>query len=140
MKTFARALLSLIVLSACLPLFGQLSRANKDYDLGAFNLAVRSYLELLEKRPANYEAMVKLADSYRYLNQMEEARSWYEKVIRESKLEGEDLFKYAQVLMALEQYDKAKEWFLAYARTNKDGAAKGNQFAQSCTYAKNLEG
>lgn len=140
MKTFARALLSLIVLSACLPLFGQLSRANKDYELGAFNLAVRSYLELLEKRPANYEAMVKLADSYRYLNQMEEARSWYEKVIRESKLEGEDLFKYAQVLMALEQYDKAKEWFLAYARTNKDGAAKGNQFAQSCTYAKNLAG
>ncbi|MCB0569825.1 MAG: carboxypeptidase regulatory-like domain-containing protein [Phaeodactylibacter sp.] len=140
MKTFIKALLFLAVVSVCFPAFGQLSRANKDYELGAFNLAVRSYLELLEKRPANYEAMVKLADSYRYLNQMDEARSWYEKVIRENKLEGEDLFKYAQVLMALEQYDKAKEWFLAYARVNKDDAARANQYAQSCTFAKNLAG
>lgn len=141
MKTIARALLSLVVaLNACSPLFGQISRANKDYELGAFNLAVRSYLELLEKRPANYEAMVKLADSYRYLNQMEEARSWFEKAIRDNKLEGEFLFKYAQVLMALEQYDKAREWFLAYARVNKDDAARANQYAQACTFAKNMAG
>lgn len=120
MKLLLNALTAAFLLTAILPAEAQLGRANKDYELGAFNLAVRSYLELLEKRPANYEAMVKLADSYRYLNQMEESRSWFEKVIREHRLEGEQMFQYAQVLKALGSYEKAEQWFLAYARANKE--------------------
>ncbi|MCB0562804.1 MAG: carboxypeptidase regulatory-like domain-containing protein [Phaeodactylibacter sp.] len=147
MKIFFRALLALFVWSACLPVYGQLSRANKDYEMGAFNLAVRGYLELLEKRPANHEAMLQLADSYRFLNQMEEARSWYERVLADregrEKMVDEYPFHYAQVLMALEQYDKAKQWFDAYAkvqRKNEENAAKGRQFAQSCVFAMNQLG
>lgn len=147
MNIFFRALLFLFVWSACLPLYGQLNRANKDYEMGAFNLAVRGYLELLEKRPANYEAMLKLADSYRHLNQMEEARSWYERVLSDregrDKLVDEYPFQYAQVLMALEQYDKAKQWFEAYAnvqRKDEEKAAKGKQYAQNCVFATNQLG
>ncbi|TXB62058.1 carboxypeptidase regulatory-like domain-containing protein [Phaeodactylibacter luteus] len=140
MKPLLSACLLALLAATAFPLQAQLSRANKDYELGAYNLAVRSYLELLEKRPANYEAMVRLADSYRYLNQMEEARSWFEKVIREHKLQGEELFQYALVLKALGQYDKAEQWFNAYARSNKDGAEKGSHFAQSCAFARNQQG
>lgn len=154
MKTFLRALLSLIVLSACLPAQGQISRANKDYEMGAFNLAVRGYLEILEKRPNNYEVMLMLADSYRHLNQMEEARGWYVQVLsdREGRklMVGEHRFNYALVLMALEQYDKAKQEFEAYAgayaRTgdknaeDADRATRGRQFAQSCAFAMNQMG
>ncbi|MEQ8706830.1 MAG: carboxypeptidase regulatory-like domain-containing protein [Phaeodactylibacter sp.] len=140
MKLLLSALTAAFFLTAILPAQAQLGRANKDYELGAFNLAVRSYLELLEKRPANYEAMVKLADSYRYLNEMEESRSWFEKVIRDHRLEGEQLFQYAQVLKALGQYEKAEQWFLAYARANKDDQERGNHFAQSCRFARNQMG
>lgn len=140
MKLLLNALTAAFLLTAILPAEAQLGRANKDYELGAFNLAVRSYLELLEKRPANYEAMMKLADSYRYLNQMEEARSWFEKVIREHRLEGEQMFQYAQVLKALGSYEKAEQWFLAYARANKDDQERGNHFAQSCRFARNQIG
>jgi tetratricopeptide (TPR) repeat protein len=140
MKLLLNALTAVLLFTAILPAQAQLGRANKDYELGAFNLAVRSYLELLEKRPANYEAMVKLADSYRHLNQMEESRSWFEKIIREHRLEGEEMFQYAQVLMALGQYEKAEQWFLAYARANKDDRERGNHFAQSCRFARNQMG
>ncbi|MCO6480265.1 MAG: carboxypeptidase regulatory-like domain-containing protein [Phaeodactylibacter sp.] len=148
MKIFFRALLALLMYSACMPAYGQLNRANKDYEMGAFNLAVRGYLEVLEKRPANYEAMLKLADSYRYLNQMEEARSWFERVLADrdgrKEMVDEYPFYYAQVLMALEQYDKARQWFDAYAkyqqRLDKDKAAKGQHFAQSCVFAMNQLG
>ncbi|MCB0582700.1 MAG: carboxypeptidase regulatory-like domain-containing protein [Phaeodactylibacter sp.] len=147
MKLFSSALLLLLTWVACLPAYGQLNRANKDYEMGAFNLAVRGYLELLEKRPSNFEAMLKLADSYRYLNQMEEARSWYERVLadREGRksMVDEYPFQYAEVLMALEQYDKARQWFEAYAkvqRQNEENAAKGRQFAQNCVFAQNQMG
>lgn len=135
-----RALTLAVVAALATPAWAQMGRANKDYELGAYNLAVRNYLELLEKRPANYEAMVKLADSYRYLNEMEKARSWYEKVIRDDKLEGEQMFHYALVLKGLGQYDKAKHWFQAYARANQEESDKGDHFAQTCTFAKNQMG
>lgn len=140
MKLLLSALTAAFLLTALTPSAAQLSRANKDYELGAFNLAVRFYLELLEKRPKNYEAMVKLADSYRQLNQMEEAQGWFEKVIREYKLQGEEPFQYALVLKALGQYEKAEQWFLAYARSNKEGREKGRHFAQSCVFARNQRG
>ncbi|MCB0587391.1 MAG: carboxypeptidase regulatory-like domain-containing protein [Phaeodactylibacter sp.] len=147
MKLIFRVLLAMLFWSACMPVYGQLSRANKDYEMGAFNLAVRGYLELLEKRPANYEAMLRLADSYRYLNQMEEARSWFERVLADregrEKMVDEYPFHYAQVLMALEQYDKARQWFEAYAnvqRKDEEKAAKGRQYAQSCVFAMNQMG
>lgn len=140
MNILLRTLTFLLIFGVSLPSFAQMGRANKDYELGAFNLAVRGYLELLEKRPANYEAMEKLADSYRYLNQMEESRSWYEKLIKERKLKGEHIFHYAEVLMALGQYEKARQWFMEYGRLNKEDAARANHYAQSCTYAANQVG
>jgi tetratricopeptide (TPR) repeat protein len=140
MNFLLRTLFVVLAISISLPAFAQMGRANKDYELGAFNLAVRGYLELLEKRPANYEAMAKLADSYRYLNQMEEARSWYERLIKERKLSGEHIFNYAQVLMGLGQYEKARQWFIEYGRLNKDDAARANHYAQSCVYAANQIG
>ena len=43
----------------------ELKKANKQYELGAYNLAVRSYLRILKKEPKNGEVLAKLADSYR---------------------------------------------------------------------------
>ncbi len=135
-----RATFFLLAVTLLAPAFGQKERANKDYELGAYNLAVRNYLSLLERSPSDYDAMAKLADSYRYLNQFEEARSWYEKVIRDDNLEGEQMFNYALVLKGLGQYDKARQWFMAYARANKEGADKGSHYAQSCVFAKSQLG
>ena len=54
-----------------------LKKANKEFELHAFNLAIESYKEALSKRPDNAEALGKLADCYRHLNQMEEAANVY---------------------------------------------------------------
>jgi cell division septation protein DedD len=142
MKIFASVMLWMAAFAVALPLSGQTTRADKDYELGAFNLAVRSYLESFERRPATQvpAAMARLADSYAHLNQMEEARTWYERLARERRLEGEFIFKYGQVLMALGEYEKAREQFVAYGRANREDIARANQFAQNCTFAINQQG
>ena len=67
-----------LLLVATAQSFGQstedlLEKANKQYNLYAYNLAVRSYRTVLESDPNNPDALGKLADCYRQLNQPEES-------------------------------------------------------------------
>ena len=79
-------LLVLLTLSTSIPVLAQsnLRKANKQYELAAFNLAIKSYLKVLAKEDDNVEALSKLADCYRHLNQMDEAAKWYRKAIQQS--------------------------------------------------------
>ncbi len=113
-----------------------LKKANKQYELGAYNLAVRSYLEILEKEPKNGEALAKLADSYRYLNNMDEAAKWYRKAIQISGVDPIHIFEFANVLKAQGDYSRAKEWFLIFAEGRP---VVGKQFAESCDFAASIQ-
>lgn len=113
-----------------------LKKANKQYELGAYNLAVRSYLEIINKEPKNGEALAKLADSYRYLNNMDEAANWYRKAIRISGVDPVHIFEFANVLKAKGDYDRALEWFKIYAEGRP---LIGKQFSESCDFAKSIQ-
>ena len=45
-------------------------KANKQYELKAFNLAISSNLKYINQNPSSGEAMANLADCYRHINQM----------------------------------------------------------------------
>lgn len=108
--------------------------ANKQYDINAYNLAVQSYLNALERRPNDEEALGKLADCYRHLNQMEDAARYYAQAVRIKGVNKEHLLEFGHVLKALGRYDEAKQWYTTYAR--EVNAMVGNQYAQSCDFAK----
>lgn len=114
-----------------------LRKANKEYELHAFNSAVKSYLEALNRRPDDVEALSKIADSYRHLNQMEEAEKYYARAVAQRDVEPIHKLEYGHVLKALGKYDEAKKWYLEYAREN---AVVGNHYAQSTDFAKAQQG
>lgn len=114
----------------------ELKKANKQYELGAYNLAVNSYLDIIKKEPQNGEALAKLADSYRYLNNMDEAAKWYRKAIQVSGVDPIHIFEFANVLKAQGDYKRAKEWFAIFAEGR---LLIGRQFMESCDFAESIQ-
>lgn len=114
-----------------------LKKANKEYELYAFNLAIKSYRGVLGNDPNNVEALSKMADCYRHLNQISDAITWYEKAVTQEGVTPTAIFNYALCLKSQGKYDEAKKWFLAYAEGNP---YFGNQYAESCDFAKSLQG
>lgn len=110
-----------------------LKKANKQYELKAYNIAIKSYQKVLNKQENNVTALSRIADCYRHLNQMTEASNWYEKAVAQPKVSKDVFLNYGKTLKGLEEYDKAKTWFLKYAQ--KDPAV-GKQYARSCDFAK----
>ncbi len=113
-----------------------LRRANKFYELNEFNAAVEAYIDILNKEPANLEALSKIADSYRMLNQMEEAAQFYEQIVQQRGFDPIILFHYGKVLKALGKYEEAKKWFATYAEAYP---GYGEQYISSCSFAQELQ-
>ncbi|MEL6274937.1 MAG: carboxypeptidase regulatory-like domain-containing protein [Bacteroidota bacterium] len=137
MRIFSPFLIVLFLLAAT-PLNAQfrsaMRKANKEYDIHAYNLAINSYQEALARRSTDLEALSKIANSYRMLNQMSQAHQYYTQAVRNRKVSPDTKLQHAHVLKALGRYDEAKQWYLAFARDHD--AVVGNHFAQSCDFAK----
>ncbi|MEN0002807.1 MAG: carboxypeptidase regulatory-like domain-containing protein, partial [Bacteroidota bacterium] len=113
-------------------------KANKQYELHAYNLAIQTYLLSLDRRPNNLDAIAKLADCYFYTNQMEQAESRYREWIEKSKQQrksfvSEPLLRLGKTLIALARYDEAKEVLRAYQQKDP---AESNRLSQACDFAK----
>jgi tetratricopeptide (TPR) repeat protein len=124
-------------LAICHTANAQFQKADKEYELHAYNLAIPSYLMVLGSRPDNVQAVGRLADCYRMLNQMEEAAKWYQKAVGMQGVDKERILEYGHVLKALGRYDDAQKQYYVYANTNP---VAGNHFAQSCNFAKAQQG
>jgi tetratricopeptide (TPR) repeat protein len=114
-----------------------LQQADKEFDLHAYNLALKSYRKVIEKEPDNVAAYAGMADCYRMLNRMDESADWYKKALQLPNVDPVTQFQYGQTLMAIGEYEKALEWFLLYAEGQP---MYGNHFAESCRFALSLRG
>ena len=141
MKHKSTPLLLLLAICFSVSLFGQknedLKKANKEYDLHAYNLALKSYKKVLDKSPNNVEALSSVADSYRHLGRMEDAAIYYKKAIQQPGVDPINLLHYGQTLMSLGDYENAEEWLLTYAEGQP---LFGNHYAESCRFAISLRG
>ena len=92
----------LLVIGFGLPAFSQntLKKANTEFELFAYNLAAKSYLKVLEKDQNNVEALSRLGDCYRHLNQMDEAAAWYAKALDQEGVDPVNLFYMGEVMKA----------------------------------------
>ena len=113
-----------------------MDKADKQYELKAFNLAVKSYREALQQRPENADALFKIADCYRHLNEMESSAEWFGRAILQRRVNDKAHLYFGHVLKALGRYDEA---FYQYQEYIKTDPVAGRHYQASCNYAKSLQ-
>ncbi|HPI06007.1 MAG TPA: tetratricopeptide repeat protein, partial [Saprospiraceae bacterium] len=109
-----------------------LQRADKQFDLYAYNLALRTYEQVLQKDPNNARALSRTADSYFQLNRIEESLPWYDRAAQQYNVEPLTFLNYGKALMQTGDYVGAKKWFRVYGENNPSAA---QQYINMCDYA-----
>ncbi len=115
-------------------LLGQstLNKANKQYELYAFNLAAKTYKAVLERQPNNAQALARLADCYYHLNRLHEACDYYSRALEAGQTSSELYYRYGQALKGIEKYEEARKQFERYAMVYPSAGA---QLVNSCNFA-----
>ena len=108
------------------------AKANKQFELGSYDLAINNYQQLLKKDPANVSAIGSLAEAYFRTQNYMEAISLYEELAGYEAMEPRHILNYAHVMKSLGLYDKAKIWYLKYGDFN---ASVAEHYAMSCDQA-----
>lgn len=109
-----------------------IQRADKQFNLYAYNLALRSYEQVLKTDPNNPYVLARLGDCYFQLNRPEEALTWYDRAVSRRSADPEVFLRYGKALMYTGNYKEAKNWFERYNATDP---AVGRHFASMCDYA-----
>jgi hypothetical protein len=108
-------------------------KANKQYELKAYKLAITNYQKSLkEENPNNGDAILNLAECYRRTNQPIEAVSWYRKIGKEIVSHPSYYLNYAHTLKSIGKYNEAQEIYWNYKQHNP---IVGEHFALSCDFA-----
>ena len=113
MKNIRIALATLLFISG-LQGYSQLNKANRQFKLYRYATAIPLYQKAVRNSDPekNREATVKLADCYRFVNNAEEAATWYRKATELSNPDPVHYFYLGQALRTIGDYKQAREAFL----------------------------
>lgn len=114
------------------PVNDLLVRADRQYDLYSYNLAIQTYQQVLEQEKNNSHALARTGDAYVQLNHPEKAIEWYQKAQNTNNMESDVPLRLGKALMQTGDYDGAKDQFLLYAETDEKN---GKHFAAQADYA-----
>ncbi len=92
-----------------------LRQGNRLFNMLAYNSAVTEYEKALSKKPLP-EAKIKLAESYRNVNDMQKAETAYSEVVKMTGVKPEHKLEYAKVLMRNGKYPSAVIWLESYLK------------------------
>ena len=107
MKHVLTFTMMVLFLGSAMVVNGQnLKKANKEFELYAFNLAIKSYREVLSSEPTNVEALSRIAECYQHLNQIDDAIKWYQKAVVLEGVSPTTIFNYAQALKSRGKYEE----------------------------------
>lgn len=117
------------------PLSGQsiIKKANKQYELKAYDLAIHNYKKYLKENPSSIEATVKLAECFRHVNKPLNAVAEYRKVVGPYDVKPEYILNYAHTLKTVGKYNDAQALYETY---KLDYPIVGEHFSLSCDFAK----
>jgi len=96
----------------------RIKKATKDYDKYSFINAREIYLKVLEAGYSSPQIFEKLADTYYYNGQYQDAAKWYGRLIAEypDEVSVEYYFRAAQSLKSLGQYSESNDLMELYAQ------------------------
>lgn len=112
-----------------------LLRADKQFDLYAYNLALKTYKQVLDKDANNAHALARVADCYFQLNKPEESLSWYARAVQLRRPDSDVQLRYGKALMMKGDYAQAKKQFLEYAAQSDKTQETGRHYADMCDFA-----
>lgn len=92
----------------------QTAKADKYFDNLEYVNAISEYLEVIEDGHGDDYVYGRLADTYYNVFNTRKAEEWYAKVVETSQ-DSEQYFRYAQMLKANGNYDKANAWMDKFA-------------------------
>ena len=88
----------------------------------SYSEAIASYKVALEKDRNNDHIKLKIAESYRMLNDPKNAVEWYNMVIHNDDVaQPEHYHHYAEMLSSTGKYEEAKQWYARYEGNSSDG-------------------
>ncbi len=108
----------------------KLQRANREFEKFNYSEAIQLYLEVLDKADIA-EAKIKLAESYRKVDNMGEAEYWYGQIVHLPEAKPIYYLYYGKSLQANGKCDLAKEWFEKYSQEEPDDL-RGQLLASTC--------
>jgi tetratricopeptide (TPR) repeat protein/cell division septation protein DedD len=111
-----------------------LSKANTQFEMDAYQDALKSYLVNYAEHPDAPDVAVRIAECYYRMNDMMNAAKWYEKVVDQDNVSPDELLRYSGILKSLKVYGKAKYYYEKYALVHKE---EGQHFASTCDFAMN---
>jgi cell division septation protein DedD len=109
-----------------------LTRADRQFDLYSYNLAIQTYEQVLKEEKSNAHALARIGDCNYQLNRPEKAIEWYQKAQNTYNMEVDVPLRLGKALMQTGDYDGAKDQFLLYAETDEK---VGRHFADVADYA-----
>jgi outer membrane protein OmpA-like peptidoglycan-associated protein len=101
--------------------------ADRYYNDYSYYKAIPMYEQLLKSTPKNYRIYEKLADSYRKINDSENAQRCFAFLVDTTSPRHEYLLYYAQVLARNGRYDKAAIWYQKYG-VSEPTDTRGTEF------------
>jgi tetratricopeptide (TPR) repeat protein len=107
------ALIAFVMAGSISTLMAQsiLKKANKQYELKAFELAAYNYNIYLKDNPESVETMISLARCFAAMNNDLTASKWFEKASERVILQPDEQLAYGKILMKLANYRLAKNVF-----------------------------
>ncbi|WP_289658858.1 tetratricopeptide repeat protein [Flavobacterium panacagri] len=103
--------------------------------------AAKSYELSINNGDASKEILQKLGDAYYFNTRMSSASKWYGKLISEypNEVSAEYLFRYAQSLQGIQNYELAKKWMKAFAEKQKSTDARAKNFSLKNVTLEDIE-
>lgn len=108
------------------------TRADRQFDLYSYNLAIQTYEEVLKEEKSNSHALARIGDCHYQLNRPEKAIEWYQKAQNTYNMEPDVPLRLGKALMQTGDYDGAKDQFLLYVETDEK---VGRHFADVADFA-----
>lgn len=112
-----------------------IKKANKQFELRAYDKAYDTYVKALEKYPEKNIVKLQIAECLRRTNKVLEAKEWYEVAMNHSDVPVEYNLYYGHLLKSVAEYEKAAMYYSSYKMKDVEIA---EHYMVSCDFALNL--
>ena len=119
----------------------QLIKANKKFNEYSYIDARRTYKKVLERGYESQDLLQKIADSYYFNGELDEAARWYDRLYTKyaETIEPEYLFRYSQSLKNIKDYERADEIMKEFEKVQGSDEKRVELFNAERNYLEKIE-